>query len=187
MKLLPPPGPERRSQLTRLGVLGVLLLAVLWFWRAPAGTPPAASDTVVARADTNALPVPEAVELRRLESVPPLDAASRNPFTFGVRQAPAPSSGNEFLLPPQPLPPPVFTPPVPQGPPPIALTLTGMSVVTEGGRTMVTLKDPGTNALYQAFEGDIVDGRYRVVKVGLQSVVVSYVDGSGSRTLSLGG
>ena len=52
---------------------------------------------------------------------------------------------------------------------------------------MVTLRDPATNVLYQAFEGDIVDGRYRVVKVGLESVVLSYLDGSGQRTLALGG
>ena len=52
---------------------------------------------------------------------------------------------------------------------------------------MVSLKDPVSNALFQAFEGDIVDGRYRVVKVGDRSVVLSYVDGTGTRTISLGG
>jgi hypothetical protein len=51
----------------------------------------------------------------------------------------------------------------------------------------VTLKEPSTNGLYQAFEGDIVDGRFRVVRVGLQSVVLSYLDGSGTRTIPLGG
>jgi hypothetical protein len=51
---------------------------------------------------------------------------------------------------------------------------------------MVTLKDPTSGALLHAFEGDVVDGRYRIVKVGQQSVVVSYLDGSGSRTLGLG-
>jgi hypothetical protein len=51
---------------------------------------------------------------------------------------------------------------------------------------MVTLKDPATGALFHAFEGDTVDGRYKLVKVGSQSVVVSYVDGSGMRTLGLG-
>jgi hypothetical protein len=51
---------------------------------------------------------------------------------------------------------------------------------------MVTLKEASGPGVYQAFEGDIVDGRYRIVKVGLQSVVVSYLDGSGSRTIPLG-
>lgn len=62
-----------------------------------------------------------------------------------------------------------------------------MLEVPGSGRTMVMLKDPETGASFQAFEGDIVDGRYRIVKVGLQSVVVSYVDGTGSRTIGLGG
>jgi hypothetical protein len=61
-----------------------------------------------------------------------------------------------------------------------------MTVATSGGRTIATLKDRSTNALYQAVEGDIVDGRYRVVKIGVESVVVSYVDGTGLRTLALG-
>ena len=78
-------------------------------------------------------------------------------------------------------------PPAPQGPPPIALRLTGITVVQDSGRPMVSLKDPVSNAVFQAFEGDIVDGRYRVVKVGGQSVVLSYLDGSGTRTISLGG
>jgi hypothetical protein len=52
---------------------------------------------------------------------------------------------------------------------------------------VVTLKDPGTGALFHASEGDIVDGRYRLIKVGVQSAVVAYLDGSGQRTIALGG
>ncbi len=51
---------------------------------------------------------------------------------------------------------------------------------------MVTLRD-ANGTVFQAFEGDVVDGRYRVIKIGVQSVVVSYVDGSGQRTIPLGG
>jgi len=52
---------------------------------------------------------------------------------------------------------------------------------------MVTLRDPATGTLFQAFEGDVVDGRYRVLQIGVESATVSYVDGSGVRKLSLGG
>ena len=189
MKLLPPPGPERRRQLTRLAVLVVLLVGVVWFWRAPAGSPPPTSNPVAAATPQGALPVPEDVRLDSLEAVSTLTDAGRNPFVFGARQAvPESSPGTSFLTTPQPWSPPIDPgPPVSQGPPPIDLRLTGLSVVEAGGRTLVTLKNPATNGLYQAFEGDIVDGRYRVVKVGVQSVVVSYLDGSGIRTLPLGG
>jgi hypothetical protein len=51
---------------------------------------------------------------------------------------------------------------------------------------MVTLKDLTSGALLTGVEGDVLDGRFRVVKVGVQSVVLSYVDGTGTRTIPLG-
>jgi len=191
MQILPPPGPERRQQVVRLFVLLAVLTGVLWWYSGGPAVPSAPTSNqpgVVATAPQADLPVPDALRLAALRSSSVLDEAGRNPFVFGQRQAPS-APGASFLTPPQsggavPPPPP---PPLPQGPPPIPLRLTGLSVVQAGGRPLVTLKDPTTNALYQAFEGDIVDGRYRVVKVGIQSVVVSYLDGSGLRTLALGG
>lgn len=191
MKVLPPPGPERSSQVTRLVILLLILAGVLWYWSRPAGSPATASNQ--ARATTppasGTLPVPEPIRTDALshDSGPP--EVTRNPFVFSERQA-ASDPGSSYLTPPDALapgPPAPLAPREPQGPPPIPLRLTGLSVVTAGGPTLVTLKDPSTNVLYQAFEGDIVDGRYRVVKVGVQSVVVSYLDGSGMRTLALGG
>jgi len=32
----------------------------------------------------------------------------------------------------------------------------------------------------------VLDGQYKILKVGLQSVIVSYVDGQGQRTIGLG-
>lgn len=188
MKLMPPPGPERRRQISRLVVLALLLVVVVWLWT-PTGTPASSSNQPVtpAAGPAGQLPQPEALRLNTLQSAADLPPVERNPFVFGMRE-PAPSApGTSFLTTPQPLAPPVpAPPPVPQGPPAIPLRLTGMTVTEAGGRTLVTLKDPATNALYQAHEGDIVDGRYRVVKVGVTSVVVSYLDGSGIRTLPLG-
>jgi hypothetical protein len=184
MKLFPPPGPERRQQLRWLGVLLALLVAVLWYQWRQAETPPLSSNTQVpSPAATPTMKLPDTVRLDELEAVPETVAVGRNPFGFGERPAPPP--------PPTPVTPvwtpPPAAPPVPQGPPPIALKLTAMLVMPGTDRRMVTLKDPASGALYQAFEGDVVDGRYRVVKVGQQSVVLSYVDGSGLRTISLGG
>ncbi|MCC7044678.1 MAG: hypothetical protein IT183_12505 [Acidobacteria bacterium] len=190
MEFLPPPGPERRRQLIRLSFLLVLLAGVLWYWSGPAVPPARTSNQAGAGTPVPAgqLPVPEALALNALRASSELEDAGRNPFVYGERAA---APGTAFLTTPQPGPPPGPAvpppPPVPQGPPPIPLRLTGLTVVQAGGRTLVTLKDPSTNTLYQAFEGDIVDGRYRVVKVGVQSVVVSYLDGSGIRTLPLGG
>jgi hypothetical protein len=65
--------------------------------------------------------------------------------------------------------------------------MAGSIVVQPNGRPMATLKDTATNAVHQVFEGDVVDGRYRIIKIGLQSVVVSYLDGTGQRTIAAGG
>jgi hypothetical protein len=190
MEILPPPGPERRRQILRLALLLGVLVAVLWYVSDPAVSPRPASDPRTAGAATapGQLPVPDTLRLDTLRVAPGGDEPGRNPFVFGQRAQPS-APGSSFLTTPQPAPVPVVPPPplAPQGPPPIALRLTGMTVVATGGRTLVTLKDPTSNVLYQAFEGDIVDGRYRVVRVGVQSVVVSYLDGSGLRTLPLGG
>ncbi len=194
MNILPPPGPERSRQLLRLGGLSVVLLGVVWYWGLPAGTVTPSSNqgsnVPAAPIGQARLPVPDAVKLGSLGRAGELPEVVRNPFVFGQRQV-ASAPGTSFITTPQPSGPPIALPPAapqaPQGPPPIPLRLTGMTVVATGGRTMVTLRDPATNVLYQAFEGDIVDGRYRVVKVGLESVVLSYLDGSGQRTLALGG
>jgi len=185
------PLPSSASGATRqrilLGVLGLALAVAAWFYYAPAATSPASSQTraVPSKTDSGELPVPETVHLTALAEPSELKDADRNPFSYGVRppppappRPPAPSIPQPVM---NPGPPPVV------GPPPIGLRLVGLTTITTGGRPMVTLKDPATSAVFNAFEGDIVDGRYRVIKVGLQSVTLSYVDGSGTKLLSLGG
>jgi hypothetical protein len=36
-------------------------------------------------------------------------------------------------------------------------------------------------------EGDIIDGRYRIVRIGVESVDMTYVDGRGARRIPLSG
>jgi hypothetical protein len=172
-----------------LAALVVVLVGVVWyqFFRTTGPAAPA-SNPVGGRTDANTgpLPSPQVVRLDALTGVDAPGEAGRNPFAYGARPAPPPPE--RIALPPSgPMAAPPMAPPVPQGPPPITLRLTGITTAEAGGRPMVSLKDPSSNALFQAFEGDIVDGRYRVVKVGTQSVVLSYVDGTGTRTISLGG
>lgn len=188
MKLLPPAGSPDRRRLMWLAVLLAGGVTVWWWQRPPAETAGTSSNPTTAERTTGAapLPMPEAVRLTNLEDVPVMGDAERNPFGFGVRPTPPPPPMlRPAVAPTMPvIPPPA---PVPQGPPPIPLKLAGMTVPVAGGRTLVTLKDPATNAVHLAFEGDVVDGRYRVVKVGERSVVLSYVDGTGLRTIPLGG
>jgi hypothetical protein len=190
MKLLPEGAPERRRALALLAVLAAL---VAWVWW-PAGTgpagpaPPPSAPTGDPQAVTAAggrapgpASLPARVRLDLLERQAGGIDVGRNLFRFGARPAPPPPPPVEAPEPVEPLP-----PPAPPGPPPVPLRLTGR-FESPDGRVVVTLKDPGTGALFHASEGDIVDGRYRLIKVGVQSAVVAYLDGSGQRTIALGG
>jgi hypothetical protein len=180
--------PGRSRQAVALVTLLVILGGVVWFqFFRTAGSDTTASNTVTAGPETAAspMPAPQVVRLGELKDVEELGEVGRNPFSYGARPTPPPPPSRPE--PPAGIANVPMAPPVPQGPPPIALKLTGITTPREGDRPMVSLKDPVSNALFQAFEGDIVDGRYRVVKVGTQSVVLAYVDGTGTRTISLGG
>jgi hypothetical protein len=170
-----------------LGILAVVIILAAWYYYRPTNSTASSSQPapVAAKPENDELPLPDTVHLGDLADAEELDDAGRNPFAYGERPVP----------PPPPRPPAPPTPPAPvnvgpppvTGPPPIALKLIGVTVVSSMGKSMVTLKDPTSGAVFNAMEGDIVDGRYRVVKVGLQSVTLAYLDGSGTKLIGLGG
>jgi hypothetical protein len=36
-------------------------------------------------------------------------------------------------------------------------------------------------------EGDVIDGRYRIVRIGVESIELTYLDGRGRQTIRLSG
>ena len=42
-------------------------------------------------------------------------------------------------------------------------------------------------ATLSGIEGDVLDGRYRIVRIGIESIVMEYVDGKGRQTIPLRG
>ena len=125
------------------------------------------------------MPVP--VNLDKLEPVPDEPGAGRNLFRFGVPPPPpAPPPP-----PPGPPPPPPGPPPPPPGPPPIDLQLKGITRQAPDSPSVAWLKDPKApdSRILSGSEGQIVDGKYKLVKVGTESVIVSYVDGTQQRTI----
>ena len=77
--------------------------------------------------------------------------------------------------------------PVVSGPPPLpAIALRYIGVAdTERGR-IAMLKEPGGDIL-SGREGDIIDGRYRLLRVGPDSADLAYADGRGRQTIRLSG
>jgi len=113
------------------------------------------------------------------------DAAtvSRNPFRFQPRAVPAAprravAPRPEFTAPPAPTGPPP--------PPPITLRFIGLIDAPPSTGRVALLSD-GRGGLMSGREGDTVDGRYRMLRVGPDSIEMAYVDGRGRQTIRLSG
>jgi hypothetical protein len=180
-------------QLLVLAAIAVVLVVVVIARRgdSPAGSRAAPSNPAraVARAETKTTPVAD-VKLELLKSAPTeLGESTRNPFQFKPKAPPPaprpPAGAGQAAGPVMPLP--VVPPALPQGPPPpppIALKYIGV-LETAQGRVAV-FRDLGGD-IVNGKEGDIIDGRYRLLKIGVESADVAYVDGRGRQTIRLSG
>ena len=114
-----------------------------------------------------------------------LQPADRNPFQFKPK-APPPAStpsaakgrGAPVIIGPPPGP--VGPPP----PPPITLKYIGVLDTAQG--KVAIFRDTGGD-IVNGKEGDIIDGRYRLLKIGVESADLAYVDGQGRQTIRLSG
>jgi hypothetical protein len=183
-------GPERRRQLV-LAALAIVLAVIAYVeWPRTSGSPsPSSNAGGGARSGARAQPtqpgVPD-VHLDALEGERPRPAAeARNLFRFRSRPAPPPP-------PPAPsTPPPVVSlPPAPQGPappPPIGLKFIGIIEATEQSKKFAVLSDGRGGPLIYGSEGQVVLGQYRILRIGAESIEMSYLDGRGRQTIRLSG
>jgi len=189
---------RRTIRLIVLAGLLAALAAAIWYGRRPGPSGPAGSTAVrrsggsTAAADQSAPPLP-AVSLgmlaaSRREPPPP----TRNPFRPGSQ--PAAAVRPAVVNPSRPLP--GLTTPAGQAapgggapaaapPPPIPLRLIGLVEIGNGGPKVAVLSDG--RDVYYGRDGEVVDGRYRIVRIGNDSVEMTYVDGRGRQTLRLPG
>lgn len=132
----------------------------------------------------------EGVKLDALKmSRPDPVEGERNPFRFRARPASSPRSGpgggreaGPGSSPPSPV---GLSPVAPTGPPPIPLKFIGIvDAPTQGGKLAV-LSD-GRSVLY-GHEGEVLDGRFKIVRIGIESIELTYVDGRGRQTIRLTG
>jgi hypothetical protein len=171
----------RRQAMLLIALLGLLAAVVAYqmgVWT-PADRGGAASNPLAANGTTGAVPQVVDVQLERLGAreetfTPP----RRDPFRFRARLAPPP-------------PPPVTRPTVrtvPAGPPPpppvppIPLKFIGLAVLPEGTRVAVLSDGTARGTLYGR-QGDVIDGRYRLLRVENDSIEMAYLDGSGRRRI----
>jgi hypothetical protein len=185
----------RRERLL-LAALVVVLGAVLW-WRfgsdadtpSPAFERPRASVPASRGGRDTASAIVEPVALSELRAPSPRPAEmGRNPFRFQPREAPSSPddassrsrAGNAQAEPPV-----LPSPTGPPQPPPIPLRFIG--TVDEVGRHLkLAVLSDGRNVFYGR-EGDVIEGRYRIVHIGVESIEMTHVDGRGQQTIRLSG
>lgn len=178
---------SRRQWLLLAGLLVVLAVIVVASRRggddAPANREPRASNAQGRTPGRGAAPTTADeldVKLEALAEVREQPAEiQRNPFQMEARRSEAPREPS--APPPQPQ---VAAPRAPAGPPPIPLKFTGIIESKTAGR-IAALTD--CKNVFQGREGDIIEGRYRIVRIGVESIVLEYVDTGVQQTIRLSG
>jgi hypothetical protein len=178
--------PDRRQKIA-LGALIVVLAAAGAYWSlsGPAANAPAASNQGRAARGKNAgatITAPD-VHLEALTSARPHpDGANRNLFRFKPKAPPpgAPRGDGAAGQPAAPSAPPAAPPPAP-----IALKFVGVIESPERSLRVAVLSD--ARGVYRGSEGDIIEGRYRIVRIGAESIEMTHLDGSGRQVIRLSG
>src|SRR5690349_8164885 len=179
--------PERRQRWL-LALLAVLLVvaAVYWLRPPPAASLPAPSNTRAAGRGGStgqaAASAPD-VHLNALEAERPRPgAAERNLFRFRPK-APPPAPAVD----PRSAAPPTATagPPPTASVPPITLKYIGVIAVENSGKKIAGLSDG--RDVWHGSEGDVILGQYKILRIGTESIEMSYIDGRGRQTIRLSG
>ena len=177
--------PRERPRPWLLAALGIAIVALVFYWMYPSSSPAGPSNQARnARAPQAAGQEGASfdVQLDRLKEPPPEPReGNRNPFRFQPKPPPAPPP--MFKPPPVAQAPQPVQPPAPTGPPPIPLKF---FAILEGRPGKIAGLTDGRD-VFKGREGDIIDGRYRIVKIGVESIVMEYVDGRGRQTIPLRG
>ena len=189
-----PANETQRSRSTVLVAVLVALAAVLtWrMWPSASAGPGPSNQAREQRKPvaTTAQGVPQLeVRLDDLkQEPPPPEGESRNPFRFYVPPPPpppkpvtmpqprVPSPTDPDYVPPQPAPPPP--------PPPIPIKFIGTA--EKSGKRWAIFSD-GRGVPVWAAEGDTVLGQWKLVRIGVESVVMEYPNGTGRQTIPMRG
>ncbi len=71
-------------------------------------------------------------------------------------------------------------------PPPPPITLKFIGVVEKADGTRIAVLSDGKRPI-SGREGEEIEGRYKILKIGEESIDIAYIDGRGRRTIPLTG
>jgi hypothetical protein len=187
--------PERRNRIL-LAILGVVLVVIIYrAWQPAAVSAPQTSNVRGGDARPGSLPAPAGAPDVRLEALeaerPSPGGVDRNLFRFGTRPSASPRSAAPVATPGaiEPPPPPPGPPPEPGSAvaqvPPITLKFIGIVEAPVRGEKLAILSDG--RFVHYGHEGDTIEGRYRIVRIGAESIEMTHLDGRGRQTIRLSG
>jgi hypothetical protein len=189
---------SKRPNPVLLALLGLTIVAAVIFKLmgaagsdTPASNPSGAQRPAQPRADAAQAkgavePKKLDVHLEALEAERPATAKNeRNPFRF--KPAPAPPPPPVAAKPAESVAPAPVGPPPPPPPPPITVKFIGVLDRADGSRLALFSDCSAGRHQSYAREGGTVDGRYKLVKIGRESVIIEHLDGRGRTTLAAGG
>jgi hypothetical protein len=108
-----------------------------------------------------------------------LEESERDPFRFRPKPPPPAPRVQAPTV--------VLTPPAPTGPPPPpAIPLKYIGSITIGGKPVASFTDARGNT-FNGKEGDVLEGRYRLLRIGPDSVDLAYIDGRGRQSIQMTG
>jgi hypothetical protein len=182
-------GPAGRPRPWLMVAFAAVVGLALVFWLVPgkSAAPAAAPSNPRTQHRTKGVESIDPADLNvRLENLkrtrPVSEASDRNPFRFYVKAPPPPPPAPpRATLPPAPE---TLVPPGPPPPPPIPFKYIGFMDVPGLGK-VAALSDCRTTM--RGREGEVIAGQYRLVRIGVESVVMEYVDGRGRTTIRMSG
>jgi hypothetical protein len=116
-----------------------------------------------------------------------LAAPDRNPFRFERRASAAAPARLQTARRPAPVQEVPTGPLPPPPPPPIPLRYIGYLQPRDAVAGRVAVLSDGRNNVFNVREGEVIEGRYRLLRVGNDSADLIYLDGRGRQTIRLSG
>jgi len=175
-----------RRRLMIAGAVVLVLAVAIWVQTRPAPVAPAAPGRARAVSPAAARPAGEPLMPVHLDTLVAErgepSGTARNPFRFQPKVVAPPPRAVTAPEAPRPV-----APPVPAGPPPPPpIPLKFIALVERANGVKWAVLSDGKVTMYGR-DGDTIDGRYRIVKIGAESVEVTHIDGRGRQVIRLTG
>jgi hypothetical protein len=185
-------GTERRNQVVLTALAVVLAFVGYRAWTSTSAAPApssnarggAATSTTGSRGATPNAEAPS-VHLNALEEERAKPGGhERDLFRFKPKAPPPPPSAMRPAAPTAPV-----APPAPAGPPPPPpITLKFIGIIDRGaGQPKIAVLSDGAGPPIHGEEGGTVAGKYRILRIGTESIEMAYLDGRGRQTIRLSG